>query len=107
VSKSKKTNQNRLVSAIGIAVIAIVLIFTGLNHQHEPTCNNTTMKPGDLCILSTGGAVSYEQRKNDSGRTGMIQLGLAGVGIIVSATLFGLYLRDRRRAGSVPPTTNE
>jgi hypothetical protein len=104
---NKRANLNRLTGAIGIAVIAIVLIFTGLNHRHEPTCNNVTMKPGDLCILSTGGSVSYEQRKNESDRTGLIQLGIAGVGIIVSATLFGLYLRDRRRAGSVPPATNE
>lgn len=106
MSKSKRANLNRLIGAVGILVIAIVLIFTGTN-RHEPACNNITMKPGDLCILSTGGSVSYEQRKQDDDRRSLIQLGLAGAGIIVSATLFGLYLRDRRRAGSVPPAASE
>ena len=104
---NKRANLNRLVGAIGILVIAVVLIFTGLNHEHEPTCNNTTMKPGDLCILSSGGAVSYEQRKADSTRVGLIQLGLGGAGIIVSAVLVGLYLRNRRRADAVPPPATE
>jgi hypothetical protein len=102
---SKRANLGRLAAAVIVAAVAIVLIFTGLGHEQAPKCNNVTMKPGDLCILSTG-AVTYEQRKADSSRVGLIQLGIAGTGVIVSVVLFGLYLRDRRRASTVPPSTS-
>jgi hypothetical protein len=100
---SKRANLGRLAGAVILAVIAIVLITTGLNQRQAPKCNNVTMKPGDLCVLSTG-AVTYEQRKADSGKIGLVQLGLGGVAVIGGTVLLGLYLRNRRRADPEPPT---
>jgi hypothetical protein len=99
---SKRANLGRLAGAVILAVIAIVLITSGLNQQQAPKCNNITMKPGDLCILSTG-AVTYEQRKADSSKIGLVQLGLGGVAVIGGTVLLGLYLRNRRRADPEPP----
>ena len=100
---SKRANLGRLAGAVILAVIAIVLIVTGLNQQQAPKCNNVAMKPGDLCVLSTG-AVTYEQRKADSGKIGVVQLGLGGVAVVGSALLLGLYLRNRRRTAPEAPS---
>jgi hypothetical protein len=101
---SKRANTGRLAGFIVVLVVAVVLVYSGLNHRHEPTCNKVAMKPGDLCILANGGTVSYEQRKSETDWVGLTELALGGVGILASATLLGLYLRNRRRTDAVPPT---
>jgi hypothetical protein len=94
-----KLNAVRLVVGLVLLVAGIALVSVGFFVRPEPTCGKQVMKPGDVCILS-GKAISYQDRKDATGVTNIVEMGGGVVGVVLGGVLVAMSRRRQRTASS-------
>jgi hypothetical protein len=92
-----KLNTIRLVVGLALLVAGIALVSVGFFVRPEPTCGKQVMKPGDVCVQG-GKAVSYQDRKNATGVTNIVELGGGIAGVVVGGLLVAVSRRRQRTA---------